>query len=245
MNYHVYRLGLNEKMKCAGYAAILTVVIAYLFYASWFALLLFPFCFLFFLKRKQKEGLEQMQTKLAQEFVDTLRCISAALLAGFSMENAWREAEREIEALHGDASYMCRELQEMNQSIRLNVPIEKLLSEFSDRSGNMEIASFAEVFAFAKRSGGNFITIIQATSDHMRMRYETEREIQVQIASRKMEQKVMNVIPIFILAYLKVTSMDFLDVLYGNMGGALFMTICLIAYGGSIAFAEKIMTIHV
>ena len=40
------------------------------------------------------------------------------------------------------------------------------------------------------------MTIIDATSRHMRVRHETEREIQVQIASRKMEQKVMNVIPV-------------------------------------------------
>ena len=39
----------------------------------------------------------------------------------------------------------------------------------------------------------------------MRMRYETEREIQVMVASRKLEQKVMNFIPILILAYLKLT----------------------------------------
>ena len=54
----------------------------------------------------------------------------------------------------------------------------------------------------------------------------------------------MNVIPVFILAYLKVTSMDFLNVLYGNVAGALFMTVCLVAYGGAIVLAEKIMTIH-
>lgn len=88
------------------------------------------------------------------------------------------------------------------------------------------------------------MTIIDATSRHMRVRHETEREIQVQIASRKMEQKVMNVIPLFILLYLKVTSMDFLNVLYGNVAGALFMTACLAAYGGAIVLAEKIMTIH-
>ena len=139
---------------------------------------------------------------------------------------------------------MYQEVKEMNCSISLNQPLEALLADFSARSGNMDIAGFSEVFSFAKRSGGNFVTIIDATSRHMRVRHETEREIQVQIASRKMEQKVMNVIPVFILAYLKVTSMDFLDVLYGNVAGALFMTVCLAAYGGAIVLAEKIMTIH-
>ena len=183
-----------------------------------------------------------MQIQLAREFMDTLRSISAALLAGFSIENAWKEAEKEILALYGKKSYMYQEVKEMNCSISLNQPLEALLADFSARSGNMDIAGFSEVFSFAKRSGGNFVTIIDATSRHMRVRHATE--IQVQIASRKMEQKVMNVIPVFILAYLKVTSMDFLNVLYGNVAGALFMTVCLAAYGGAIVLAEKIMTIH-
>ena len=65
---------------------------------------------------------------------------------------------------------------------------------------------------------------------------------------RKMdkEMKSKGVIRVFILLYpfLKVTSMDFLNVLYGNVAGALFMTVCLAAYGGAIVLAEKIMTIH-
>ena len=40
------------------------------------------------------------------------------------------------------------------------------------------------------------------------------------------------------------SQVDFLNVLYGNVAGALFMTVCLAAYGGAIVLAEKIMTIH-
>ena len=230
MDYRVYHLSRKEVCRSIALAGLLTVAIAYLFYASWLGIVFFPVFIWFFMKRQKKAGEEQMQLQLAKEFVDTLRSISAALLAGFSIENAWKEAEKEILALYGKRSYMYQEEKEMNC--------------FSTRSGNMDIASFSEVFSFAKRSGGNFVTIIDATSRHMRVRHETEREIQVQIASRKMEQKVMNVIPLFILLYLKVTSMDFLNVLYGNVAGALFMTVCLAAYGGAIVLAEKIMTIH-
>lgn len=244
MDYRVYHLSRREVYKGIGLAGLLTIVVAYLFYASWFGVIFFPLFVCFFLKRQKKAGKERMQTQLAKEFMDTLRSISAALLAGFSIENAWKEAEKEMLALYGKKSCLYQEIKEMNCSISLNQPLEVLLTDFSARSGNMDITSFSEVFSFAKRSGGNFVTIMDATSRHMRVRYETEREIQVQIASRKMEQKVMNVIPIFILAYLKVTSMDFLNVLYGNAAGALFMTVCLAAYGGAIVLAEKIMTIH-
>ena len=227
MDYRVYHLSRKEVCRSIALAGLLTVAIAYLFYASWLGIVFFPVFIWFFMKRQKKAGREQMQIQLAREFMDTLRRISAALLAGFSIENAWKEAEKEILALYGKKSYMYQEVKEMNCSISLNQPLEALFADFSARSGNMDIAGFSEVFSFAKRSGGNFVTIIDATSRHMRVRHETEREIQVQIASRKMEQKVMNVIPVFILAYLKVTSMDFLNVLYGNVAGALFMTVCL------------------
>jgi tight adherence protein B len=207
-------------------------------------LLLAPLLYLILRHRVVQAQIECIQDQLAKEFLDALRTISAALLAGFSMENAWREAEKEIGALYGRNSYMYRELEAMNQSVSLNVPLENLLEDFAVRSGNADIASFSEVFAFAKRSGGNFVTIIEGTSAHMRARYDTEREIQVLVASRKMEQKVMNVIPMLILAYLKVTSIGFLDILYRNMAGVLFMSVCLAAYGGSVLLAEKILRIR-
>ena len=176
--------------------------------------------------------------------MDALRTVSASLLAGYSMENAWREAAREVENLYGKDAILLRELEEINRAVALNIPIEKLLDQFADRSGNADIMSFAEVFAFAKRSGGNFAAIIEETSEHMRARHDTEREIQVLIASRKLEQRVMNVIPIFILAYLKLTSGDFLSPLYGNLFGICFMTGCLGTYGVTILLADKILDIQ-
>ena len=97
-----------------------------------------------------------MQLQLAKEFVDTLRSISAALLAGFSIENAWKEAEKEILALYGKKSYMYQEVKEMNCSISLNQPLELLLGDFSTRSGNMDIASFSGSFFICKTQRWKF-----------------------------------------------------------------------------------------
>ena len=100
MDYRVYHLSRKEVCKSITLAGLLTVAIAYLFYASWLGIAFFPVFIWFFMKRQKKAGEEQMQLQLAKEFVDTLRSISAALLAGFSIENAWKEAEKEILALY-------------------------------------------------------------------------------------------------------------------------------------------------
>ena len=94
MDYRVYHLSRKEVCRSIALAGLLTVAIAYLFYASWLGIVFFPVFIWFFMKRQKKAGEEQMQLQLAKEFVDTLRSISAALLAGFSIENAWKEAEK-------------------------------------------------------------------------------------------------------------------------------------------------------
>lgn len=245
MDYRIYRLSFREQAKCIGMTLALSAVIAYLFYDSFWGLLLLPVLYLLLYKSRVKAGIRRVQDELAKEFLDVLRTVSAALLAGLSMENAWCEAGREISMLYGEGSVMARELTEINNSVKVGIPLEKQLEGLAERSGNSDITSFAEVFAFAKRSGGNFVAIMEGTANHIRARYDTEREIQVLVASKQMEQKVMNVMPMFILAYLKVTSAGFLDALYGNLAGALFMSACLLAYGLALLAAERILRIRV
>lgn len=196
-------------------------------------------------KRTQRSGLQKQVSELSRQFLDAMRVVSTALLAGLSMENAWIEAQKEVELLYGDRSCMFLELQEMNRSIELNVPLEKLLVEFGGRSGIEDIISFSEVFAFAKRCGGDLVRIIGETTEHMRSKQETEKEIEVLVAAKKLEQKVMNLVPILILAYLKLGSGDYLRVLYDNPIGKLFMCGCLLAYLLAIYIAEHVLAIRI
>ena len=87
--------------------------------------------------------------------------------------------------------------------------------------------------------------IIDNTINKMWAKYETVREIDVAISAKKLEQKVMSVIPVVLLAYMKLTSAEYMSVLYGNVAGVLFMTVCLLAYGGAIHLAGKILQIKV
>ena len=71
------------------------------------------------------------------------------------------------------------------------------------------------------------------------------REIEVAISAKRLEQKVMNVIPIVLLAYMKITSAEYMSVLYGNIVGIVFMCFCLVGYVGAIYLAEQILAIKV
>lgn len=245
MDYKVYKITAKDKLIVAVEATILSALVAYLFFDSVFGLITSPIIFMVLYKRKEKDGLIKLRQELTNQFMDTLKNISTALLAGYSVENAWKEAQREIEHLYGRNSYMYKELEEMNRLITTNIPIENILDKFAQRAGIEDISTFAEIFAFAKRSRGNFGQIIDTTTYRMCEKYETKREIEVSIASKKMEQNIMNIIPIVILAYLRLASADYMSILYGNLLGIIFMSVCLMVYVFVIYLAEKLLSIKI
>ena len=133
----------------------------------------------------------------------------------------------------------------MNRQVGLNTPLEKLLTDFAFRSGLEDVQSFSQVFQFAKRGGGDLTAIIHSTSMRIGDKVELEREIRTAMSAKKMEQKIMSGMPLFILLYIGFSSPGFLEPLYGNPLGVLVMTICLGAYGGSILLARKIVNIQI
>ena len=245
MEYNDYKLSIKEKLIVIAKTIAVAVTISYLFFDSFIALVFIPLIFAILYKKKKLTELQNRKQELTQQFMEALKNVSTALLAGYSVENSWKEAQKEICLLYGKDSYMNKELDEMNRLIAMNIPVENILEKFAERSGVEEISTFAEIFSFAKRSRGNFGQIIETTTYRMWEKFETLREIQVTVASKKMEQRVMNIIPIGMLAYLKFASGEYMSVMYGNAFGIIFMLICLAMYVFVIYLAEKMLDINI
>ena len=117
--------------------------------------------------------------------------------------------------------------------------------DFAGRSGLEDVRSFCEVFVFAKRSGGDFIQIIRMTASRISEKSELMEAIQTEISGKRMEQKIMNLMPLFILLYVDLTFGGYLDGLYHNTFGIMVMTVCLMLYLAAYLLSEKIMSIEV
>ena len=245
VDYEQYRMTVREELKCLAVAVLLAVVAAWILYKNVCGLLLGIVIFPVYRKRYVSERIMEQKQELLSQFKDAMQSISVALLAGCSIENAWREAEREMQELYGEEAYMTEELRYMNSAIRMNQPVEQLLYQFASRTGCEDIISFAEIFRFAKRSGGNFPRIIQNTVYRIAEKQEVEREIETVLSGKKMEQKIMNVVPVCLLAYLNLTSEEFLAPLYGNLLGVCVMTAAFLAYVGAFLLAEKMVAIKI
>lgn len=236
-------------LQMASYIAVyimLSVALSIVFYHSiWGALAIGIIVLPFAIRRKRKELLSRQKQQLLAEFTDCIELVSGGLCAGYSMEHAWAYAQEDFGQLHGTQSDMYAELQNLNAGVRLQKPLEQLLMDFAVRSGLKDIEDFCQVLAFAKRSGGNLADIIQATVKKIREKREVEQEIQTVLAQKKLEQKIMNMIPLFLLAYVGISSPDFIEPLYEGVIGRLIMSGCLMVYGAAFLLSERIMSIEV
>ena len=223
----------------------ITAVIMLLFYRSLWAALFFPLVLLLELKQMRQIGEERKREKLQAEFLHGIGVLNSSLQAGLSMENAWREVEKELLHLYGEEAGFYVEVKEMNQRVAHNIPIERLFLEFAYRSKMEDIVQFAELLEFGKRSGSNWKSLIGVTVDQIVARNEAIQEIEVMVAEKKMEQKIMSILPLGLLAFLQMSAGDYMAVLYHNWLGGICMTVFLGGYVLAAMLSQRILKVDV
>lgn len=237
-------LGLRDLAFGLGLAGI-TVMIAWLFYDSAYGLIIGIVCVPFFISVYRKQETARKRRELERQFQTGLEFAAGALEAGYSVENAWKEAEKELERLYGKAAVFHRILHQINQKAGMNEPLETMMLDFGKRTGSENIKNFAEVFFFAKRSGGNLTTIMRLTANRLRQNFQVQEEICLSMSSKQLEQRIMSMMPFCILAYLRFGSSEFLDPLYHNLPGVVIMTACLLIYGVAWRISVRITEIEI
>lgn len=244
-DYNKYSFRIGEWFFYLAQGILIVAALAYFFYQSFLAFwLLIPLVVLF-MKKKAEELAKKAQRELNLQFKDMILSVSANQKAGYSVENAVRESYKDMELLYGRESMICKEILHIVRGLDNNIPLEKLLYGLGVRSHQMDMMQFADVFLIAKRNGGNMTDILRKTAETIEQKIDTDREIQVMLSAKKLEQKIMNGVPLFIIFYISSTSRGFFDVLYHNPAGILVMTICLCVYALAFCLSRRIVEIEV
>ncbi|MEG0806144.1 MAG: type II secretion system F family protein [Lachnospiraceae bacterium] len=244
MDYRKYSFTGKEAGVCLFQAVVLLFIVDYLFYQSILGILpLTAFIPIWFQMKRQQQK-QKRKERMSKQFGDFLQAVSGALSTGYSVERAFAEGGEELARLYGEKSEIAMELKQMHKLRSIGKPLEEILQEFAQRSGIEEIETFSHVFRYVIKSGGNLIHIIQDTQQRMAQRIQAKMEVELAIWSKRTEQRVMSVVPLGILFYVRFSNPTYLDVLYKNRAGVLIMTICLLAYLGAVLFGERILKIQ-
>ena len=221
------------------------LLILYIFYGTFAAApFLFPVWFLY-MRDWVTDTARKKEQQFRMQFRDSIQEMSAVLKAGYSVENAIREVSRELIPLYDKDTRIRKEYNLMTHQIDMKIPAAEVLEKFAERTGQEDVEDFVNVFAAAKKSGGDSITIIRNSVRIISGKIDTEKEIQTMIASKKLEFDIMCAVPFVIILYMKLTFGEFLSVLYGNAAGMIIMTVCLCVYLAAYRIGRKIIRIEV
>lgn len=244
-DYRCYKYSPKEWMIYGAEATIKICFLDYFFFRSLIWMIPMLPLFALFMKNKKAQLIQKRKQNLSIQFKDALTSINGALQAGYSLENAFAEAYKEMCRYHGPQSMIGKELHLIKKGMHNGQTIESQILDFGFRSGIEEILDFSTVLSVAKKSGGGIDEILQKNIGVIEEKMETCQEVDTLLSGKKMEAKIMSVIPFFIILYMDITSKGYFDPLYQTVGGNIIMTMCLGIYLTAMGISKKIVNIDV
>lgn len=246
IDYRVYLMSAGERVFYTLLAAGFLFAIAFVFYHSVIFSISVSLLAVFYPKIKSKELLQKRKHILSMQFRDALYLLASSVSAGKSVETAFKDTVQELGLLYPDSdSYIVREFTAINTKIEMNETIEGALSDFAERSGLEDVRSFTEVFSAGKRSGGNMVDIIINTSNVIGEKLRIKEEINTLLSQRKLEQKILNAMPVLLILMLSWSTGDYMSPVFETAFGKMAMTAAVILLALAYLVSKKIMDIEV
>lgn len=208
--------------------------------------LIFFFPILYFhLKYAKKKEKEEKISIFKQRYKEMLSSLSGALRAGHSLENSFKDTEENLTLLYGTSDSFVKEISMMNRSIDMRVPVEKVFSDFARRHPYEEVIMMSDIIGFAKRMGGNYIANITRTLEKINDSLSLKEEINAMTSEKRLELKLMLIMPPGIITYIALSSPEFMSSMYGNPLGYILTFSCMAIYVVAIVLGERIIKIEV
>lgn len=244
-NYWQQDIRKIEYLRALLQGGLIILMVSYLFYGTWICAILFSPYLIRYMRSWEKQIMKKRQQAFRLQFKEAIQSLSAGLNVGYSVENALREACKDLKEMYRKDEIILKELSYIIRQMQMNVTSETALGEFAARTQDEDVQTFVTVFNMAKRSGGDTLEIIRNVVRQMGEKIDVEREIHTVISAKKMELRVMSVIPFAMIVYLRLSFPEFLSVLYGNVAGIVIMSVCLAIYLVAYEVGKRIVEIEV
>ncbi len=259
LNYRVYRMKKSESIivkliafavggsvglifygglfKIDGFATTYTYISNVLFFT-----LVGFFAMKFLVPLYVKRSFEKRENKLKMQFRDMLESLASSFSSGSNVTKAFESALSDLKMQYSEKDYVVREMQEIIDGVSQNIGIEVMLRSFGERSGNEDIISFADVFDICYRKGGNMSSVIRRTHSVISEKMAVSDEIETKLTSNKMQHNVMSVMPIVVVALLRLTNESF-AANFATLTGVIVNTMAIGIFVGAYKYGQKIVDI--
>lgn len=220
-------------------------VLDYFFYREVRMLLpLLPVGAVFFWLELQ-DGLSRKREQVREQFAELLQLTTTFQRAGYSVENAFMDSYGDMEKLYGEKSVICKVLMRFAAGRRNHCSFGELWHQTGEELAVAEIRDFAEIYELAYHHSGNLTEVMEETSVMIAEKTALQKEIHLSMTARKMELRIMTVMPFAILLYIEWTSSGYFDMLYHTPEGKTVMSFVLLLYLVGYVWAYRISRMNV
>ena len=186
--------------------------------------------------------LKNQQKKLESQFLTLLDSLASSLASGSNTQRAFENAYSDLLVQYSENDFIVRETRQIIDGVAQNFSIDVILRDFAARSGNDNIMNFAEVFYTCFSKGGNMQTTVLGTYNSIREKIMIDDEIQTKLTSNKIQLNLMSVMPIVIVAMLRLTNPSF-AASFATPSGVVANTVAIGIFVGAYKFGQKVVSL--
>jgi tight adherence protein B len=244
-NYFEYEFSKEEAKFYFVGSTLLLFVLGYLFYSNIFLAICFSVSSIYFSKVYKKIMLSKRRRDLNFQFRDLLFSISSSISSGRQMMEAIKESRETLDMIYSENDYINIEVNKIyNRLINSKESLDTVLIEFSKKCLIEDITNFVDIYLTCRHTGGDINKVISKTCSLIMDKINIQKELETLTANKKLEGKILVVIPLITLLLLKIFSPDYIAVLYTTSIGKLIMTFALLGIVSSYLLILKITQIE-
>ena len=188
-----------------------------------------------FLKIKTKRRAKAFNDQLG----DTLILIANALRTGYSFMQAIEMVAREM--LPPISAEFGRTLKEMN----LGVPTETAMTNMARRVDSDDLDLVITAVLIQRQVGGNLAQVLDGIAGTIRERIRIKGEIKTLTAQGRMSGVIVSLLPVALLAALKMINPSYIDLLFTHPAGQMMLGAAVLGQVLGIVTIQKIVTIDI
>jgi len=227
-SYDTYYLNRQELLFCVGLWSTIIFFVTYSFYQSiWLSICCLPLVGLI-PKFEKKRLMHKRKERMKLQFKDLLLSLVSSLAVGRSLENSFQVAVYDLQLLYPNMrTEMMMELEIIHHRLMNGEVIERCLADLSSRVNIIEMTQFVEALYTCKRSGGDLLIVMRRTANMISDQITINSEIEVIIAQKKLESRLMMAAPFAFMQFMNMASGDYMKGLYSGVGYVLISIVLL------------------
>lgn len=197
-----------------------------------------------FLPIRTQQIIKKRKNDLKLQFRELLDALATSIGSGKNIVDSFKSAYDDLSIIYNEDASIIKELAIILDGNNNNIEIEKSLMDMGLRSGIDDIVSFANVFETCYRKGGDIKDVIKNTQQIINEKMEVQMDIETIVTSSKNEENVMTVLPIALIALIKLMSPEF-SANFVTPVGIISTTIAIVMFVIARKVGQKVLDIKI